>query len=154
MEIIQGDMWEEIGKANLILVTTNATLRGDGALVMGRGAAAQAKQQFPQLPFELGRRLQQSGLVGSAYGITVTGVSVQDTLLGAFQVKYHWRDEADLDLIRFSCKELFQYAEPGPNERIVLNYPGIGNGRLTRDDVEPILVAELGKLDNVCVYWR
>jgi hypothetical protein len=154
MEIIQGDMWEEVGKADLILVTTNAAIRKDGALVMGRGAAAQAKEMFPQLPFELGRRLKQSGLIEKEYGITVTGISTQGTLLGAFQVKYHWRDEADLNLIRFSCRELARYAGPCPRERIVVNYPGIGNGRLTRDDVEPILKAGLGKLDNVFIYWR
>lgn len=155
MEILNGDLWSEIGQASLLLVTTNSTVRQDGALVMGRGAAAEAKKRYPELPFELGRQLLDKGLQNDEYNLLIADSPLMvRPYLGAFQVKYHWRDEASLLLIRHSAVALAEYARVRPQLRIVMNYPGIGNGRLNRDEVEPILAGPLGEVDNVFIYWR
>ena len=36
---LRGNLWDEIGKADIILVTTNATLNKNKELICGRGAA-------------------------------------------------------------------------------------------------------------------
>ncbi len=49
-----GNMWTAYEPADLFLITTNSTIRRDGALVMGRGIARQAKERFPDLDVTLG----------------------------------------------------------------------------------------------------
>jgi uncharacterized phage-like protein YoqJ len=70
--------------------------------------------------------------------------------IGAFQTKVHWQDDADLHLIAHSVKMLKAAAERTPELRIDMNFPGIGNGKLTFDDVAPLLVGLPG---NVHI-WR
>jgi hypothetical protein len=59
----QGDMWSVYQEADLFLITTNATLKRNGALVIGRGIARQARDRFPGLDIALGRHIY--GVCGS-----------------------------------------------------------------------------------------
>lgn len=159
MILVRGeDIFEkEIGQANLLLVTTNAMVTRAGLLVMGRGAARQAAVRFPDLPRTLAVELQRKGLVGSYYGLLIPEMQVGPqppgslTYVGAFQVKIHWRDAADLNLIRGSSSRLTGLARKHPTKRFAVNMPGTGNGRLAVQDVMPI-IEELP--DNVWVYQR
>lgn len=147
MQTLVGDMWQELGKADLILVTTNSTLKSNGELVMGAGAAMQAAQRFPELPRVFGRRIRQD-FFGQDYGIMCGLCTKTDhTWIGAFQTKRHWRDPASLDLIRYSAERLA--AAAGKFSRIALNFPGIGHGQLQVADVLPIL-EELP--ENIVIY--
>ncbi|MCO5205659.1 MAG: hypothetical protein M9928_11545, partial [Anaerolineae bacterium] len=56
----QGDMWSAWDSADLFVITTNSTLRADGALVMGRGIARQARNRFPGIAAALGRAIAQT----------------------------------------------------------------------------------------------
>ena len=49
------------------------------------------------------------------------------------------KQPADLDLIQYSTNLLGQIAMHHPNKIILLNYPGIGNGKLSQELVRPIL---------------
>lgn len=120
---------------DLMFVTTNAMVRKDGALVMGRGAAKEAAEHWPLLPFALGRAIGDD----REYGLIVPGSIISGPRIGAFQVKYHWRDKADLMLIHLSADKLRMLAEIFPGSQVALNYPGIGNGQLNKEIVEPLL---------------
>jgi len=141
----QGDMLANLVQGDIYLVTTNSYIRKDGALVMGRGAAKQLATMFPNLPFELGKRIEHLG----EYNVGVlTQTNDSKLSLGAFQVKYNFADAADLDLIGRSVDELHRLAvEDGRVFHV--NFPGIGNGRLTYDSVLPLLAS---LPDNVCVW--
>lgn len=144
-----GNMLETIRPGDIYLVTTNSYIRKDGALVMGRGAAKQLADKYPGLPYKLGDAIQRScGHLGE-YNTGVLTDKATNVSLGAFQVKYHFADEADLELIQRSVIELTQVAVQ--DGRIFhVNFPGIGNGRQALEHVEPLL----GMLpDNVNV-WR
>jgi hypothetical protein len=52
-----GDMWTAFDEATLFLLTTNATIKRNGALVMGRGIARQARDRFPGLDAALGKQI-------------------------------------------------------------------------------------------------
>ena len=135
---VVGDLWDELPRADVILVTTNATLNARNELVMGRGAALEAKQRFPRLPYWFGACLIERHVAGKLYG--VMGIGYHDgshALLGAFQVKYHWRDAARLEIVAFSAGQLTKIATTF--SRIALNCPAVGNGRLAAADVLPIL---------------
>jgi len=68
----RGDMWPAFATAGLFLITTNSTIRKDGALVMGRGIARQARDRFPGLAVNLGRYiLNTCGRLGN-YGLLVS----------------------------------------------------------------------------------
>ena len=126
---IQGDIWEAHALGHWIVITTNGIVRKDGACVMGRGVARDAALRYPILPVLLGTLLTEHGnhvfRLGSYRIIT-------------FPVKHHWREPADLDLIRQSAIELLTGTvtlEPP----IYMVRPGCGNGQLAWEDVRPVL---------------
>ena len=134
----RGDMWTAFTTADLFLITTNSTIRKDGALVMRRGIARQARDRFPGLAASLGQHiLKTCGSLGE-YGLLVSS-RWPEAKLGAFQVKAHYSQPADLKLIRHSTAMLCAWCAAHPDAQVVLNYPGIGNGRLRRETVLPII---------------
>jgi hypothetical protein len=128
-----GDMWVALEETDLFLITANATIKRNGALVMGRGLALEAKRRFPGLDLACGR------LVGDrqVYGVGV--LPAPFTPLGLFQVKNHFRERADLDLIKRSVRALLSLLEFSRLERVDLNFPGIGNGGLPQSCVLPLI---------------
>lgn len=126
-----------------ILFTGNSYIRKDGALVMGRGAALQVRYMYPDVQYDLGRKIKHLDY----YGILWTSHPTVD--IGVFQVKYSYRDSADIDLIGRSSYKLEKLAKAYPEITFSMNYPGTGNGRLNIKDVEKIL-CQLP--DNIEIY--
>lgn len=56
MRDLQGDIWNYVGKVDVLCITTNLSFHGVSA-VMGAGLALQAKQRYPGIEVELGQRL-------------------------------------------------------------------------------------------------
>jgi hypothetical protein len=154
-------------RAELVLVTTNAMVRSNGSLVMGRGAAKELVDRFPRIDRDFGSILRMSSLVGKTYGVMILGKNFSLRVLddpghpgsifhckfGVFQVKYHWKDKASLNLIHNSVERLCELIDGNSahNYRISLNFPGIENGKLTREQVMPYIE----KLpDNVTVWEK
>ena len=133
-----GDMWTAYAAADLFLITTNATITVQGALVMGRGIARQAKERFPGLDIALGGYIQALCGNQGIYGLLV-GPRWPAAKLGAFQVKQHYSQPASLKLIRRSTAALYAWCTEHPDAIVHLNYPGIGYGRLRRENVLPII---------------
>lgn len=147
VKLRQGNMFSYRHEYDVLLVTTNAMVRKDGALVMGRGAALTATQYWPNLPFHLGRAIQ----IRPEYGVVVPGGIISGLRIGAFQVKHHWRDEANPDLIMDATLKLKTIAMAFPDAKFALNFPGIGNGKLARETVLPIIER---LPDNVDIWER
>lgn len=118
---------------------------------MGRGIAKQVKDMFPDIDLAFGENIRCLGLEGKKYGIICC---TKYPNISAFQVKYHWADEADLDLIAVSVATLIVEAEINlkcdPDWTAFLNFPGIGNGRLKREDVLPLVE----KLPDCITVWE
>jgi hypothetical protein len=141
-----GDMWTAYQSAHLFLITTNATITARGALVIGRGIARQAKERFPGLDVALGRQMQALCGNQAVYEL-LASPRWPAPKLGAFQVKRHYSQPAStsaslaqaLELIRHSTAALCGWCVAHPDARVHLNFPGIGNGRLRREDVLPII---------------
>ena len=139
MELRKGDMFVHAGpEVKGIFVTTNAFVRRDGALVMGRGAALAAKRRFPGLEYQLGDRVRMSAGHLGRYGLVWVRRPGVPFVLGAFQVKRAWFDRADLELIEFSARRLAEVARR-VRGTLYLNFPGVGNGQLPREEVWPVL---------------
>ena len=125
----QGNLFQENG---IKFVTGNSYLTKDLRLVMGRGAALELKTRSPGIDKVFGDIISRTcGHLG-VYGL------IKHDFCGLFQVKYNFLDKADPELIEFSAALL--NAEAKKTDRIIhLNYPGIGNGKLLKEIVRPLL---------------
>lgn len=142
MKLKYGNLWDTTDP--VILVTANSYITKDGRLVMGRGAALELKNLIPGFDFRAGERLLGScGHLGK-YGVEFFSYNYADglALLGIFQVKYNFKDRADLDLIKYSTDKLLskwvELVDKG-YDAISMNFPGIGYGGLNFEDVLPIV---------------
>ena len=142
-------MWTAYENTDLFLITTNAVIKRNGALVMGRGIAQQARDRFPGLDSALGQQILRKWGNQGAYGLLVSP-RWPTAKLGLFQVKRHYSHSASLDLIRHSTAMLCAWCAEHPNAQIAVNFPGIGNGRLLRKDVLPIVA----QLPNQITIWE
>lgn len=143
MRVIRDELWRHPGMPGMIVVTTNSTLRHhEGSLVMGRGAALEAVMRIPRIDVECGRAIAAFAFVygHDKYGFLPVRIPTSEKVgFGIFQVKHFWGDPADLSLIEHAVLILVGYANMNPDINIRMNYPGIGNGKLQRAEVEPLL---------------
>ena len=126
MKEVHGNLWDTL--ADAIVITTNGATRKDGAAIMGRGVALQAKQRYPGIEYVLGRLIRENGNHVNMIVHNIPRVI-------SFPVKDHWRQRADLKLINQSAAELVQLVNLGSSlsydlQTIVLPRPGCGNGKL------------------------
>ncbi len=151
LKLIQGNIW--LAKPPvMIVITTNSQVKASGELVMGAGIALEAARKAPRLPAECGKAVHEHGRVYGFLPIRhprTPGVAG----IGIFQTKEDWKDNANLVLIANSAKMLSEYARYNADIPIRLNYPGIGFGRLTKEQVGPILEEAFGAVENVSVYY-
>jgi len=125
----KGDMWDIWNQTDHFIFTGNSYIKNNGALVMGKGIAKEVRDKFPGIDLKIGKQIPDMGDYWLILGSKV----------GVFQVKYHFRDRARLDLIEKSALKLAHTASQKPEERFDLNYPGIGNGNLDKINVGPLL---------------
>lgn len=126
MREVEGNIWEY--EADCVVITTNGDVRKDGACVMGRGVALQAKTRDPHLAYRIGAALQTIG--NHVYWMGN---------ICSFPVKHHWREKADLTLIERSANELSSLARSRSSYTFVMPRPGTGNGGLDWKDVKPLM---------------
>lgn len=140
----QQDIFKYIGRADIMCIPTNGTIKqSDGEAVMGAGVARQFANRYPDLPRVLAAKLQQGNVIhylGSYSG----------TAFLSFPTKHNWYDrKADLFLIKEAGIGLLNTVNlkvmPAmPNPLIVLPRVGCGCGRLSwEQEVRPFLAAIL-----------
>lgn len=145
-----GNMWDAWEEADLFLITTNSTIKKNGALVMGAGIAKEARDMFPGLDLTAGQRIKDKcGNLGLYY--LLISDDWPNKKLGLFQVKTHYSNKADIEIIRESTWQLAQWATHFTDIQIHLNYPGIGNGGLSKSQIEPIIIT---LPDNVTIWEK
>jgi len=127
-----------------LVFTGNSFIKKNGGLVMGRGAAKQVRDSFPGIDIDLGSRIPHLGYYG------VIEARILPFKLLAFQVKYGYMDQADLELITKSTQKMAHVAETNKNVTFHMNFPGVGNGRLAIQQVGPIIES----LPNNVHVWR
>lgn len=138
---VKGDMWSIYGKTDLFLVTTNPIVNRNGELVMGRGIAKQMADRFPGAAKEFAIQTAIGRTTGNPFVSTLYYESVfGKQTVGYFMVKAHWKEPAKITIIMQSTAALIRLANRSKlMQRIDLNFPGIGNGKLDRDYVKPLL---------------
>lgn len=165
--IVEEELWTKVPLPVCYLVTTNAVVE-KGRLVMGTGAALQAKNRIPGIDREAAEIIEQYKQFHEITGLPFYGVLTIRPWWGAFgedgkekpptkagfgifQVKFHWRDKADPRLISMSWQILRNKALTTPKVQYRMNYPGIGAGGLERKDLEHLFK---WIPDNVTICYR
>lgn len=150
MILERGNMWSVLAQTDLFLISANSTLKANGALVMGRGLAREARDRFPGLDHEAGMTVLATAPRRCFPQVTYGLIVLPTKPLGLFQVKYHWADPAVHYLIAESIRRLGSLIQAKELARVDLNFPGIGNGRLTKEEVLPII----SKLPDSVHVWE
>ncbi|MDP9486325.1 MAG: hypothetical protein M3Q49_11190 [Actinomycetota bacterium] len=132
MKEIEANLWST--PADLRVITTNGVTRSDGAAVMGRGCALEAKRRITGLEYHFGKLLKEHGNRVMRLTDPKKGAA-----LASFPVKWHWKEKASAALIGRSARQLVELADRFGYERIILPRAGCGNGGLSWTDVRPIL---------------
>lgn len=130
---VKGDLWKL--PADMICVTTNGFIKGDGKAVMGRGCAYEATQLIPNIQETLAQSIMAHGNVVADLGEN------RGRKVVSFPVKHNWWEAADIDLIERSCQQLVVKVNlmyPNTRAFIAIPRPGCGNGKLEWTDVRPI----------------
>lgn len=158
MPIKKEELFTAVDHPAMYIVTTNATITQSGKLVMGRGAARELRDKIKGIDREAAQTLiDKVGPLAQVltpnfiYGYTSVRPPRKDEDgenkygIGLFQVKYHFKDAADIALIVNSMKQLRGLCQLFNGDMALLhvnfrmNYPGIGNGGLERDYVEQFI---------------
>lgn len=154
MREMRGDLFDQIGRAEYICITTNGTVKNNGSAVLGRGCALQAKTRWNGLPEYLGSLLQVHGNLPFYLGAIdefkfwrkgARAKNWNDTGLISFPVKHVWNQMADIDLIKRSCAHLISMINYQQTDRVtkienvIIPRPGCGNGNLEWGYVRPAI---------------
>lgn len=132
MKEIKGNLWDFTNKC-IIAITTNGTVKKSGECVMGKGCALEAKLKFPGLDKKLGELIIQKGNKVHYLGNNIV----------SFPTKYNWWEDADIQLIEKSAKQIAMLASLMNWHTVIIPRPGCGSGRLKWADVKPILEEHL-----------
>lgn len=128
-----GDIWQLIGIANAICITTNGIVKDNGALVMGAGIAKEALDMFPGIQFKLGEIVRKYGNIPAICGIK------NGTRIVSFPTKNDFKDPSDIFLIKKSAQMIARITTDQNWGYVAIPRPGCGCGKLEWDDVKKIL---------------
>jgi hypothetical protein len=147
-----GDLWQ-VG-IDTVVITTNGFVKKDGRAVMGRGCAREARDNLTSgsLPIDqiLGYAIRQDGNHVHDLG-SWKHVSGRRFRILTFPVKTNWWEDACPELIERSAGELDITARRMGLRKVAMPQPGCGNGRLSWDEVKPLLSCLDGRF-VVCDY--
>jgi hypothetical protein len=132
MREVKGNAWQLFKDYNALCITTNGFIKANGDAVMGAGIAKEARSYFPGIEKTLGGLMLKHGNRVMKLG-EVNG----EKLILSFPVKHNWFEEADIYLIKESCKQLVEFADKFKLSSVLIPRPGCGNGKLKWVDVKP-----------------
>ena len=114
------------------IVTASSFLTSEGKLFMGKGLARDLKIKVPGIDKIFGSMILEKCGHAGRYGF------LNYERWGIFQVRYRFNDKADVELIAFGMERVKDFAQE-TNFIIHLEYPGIGEGDLTKQEVGPLV---------------
>ncbi len=161
MRVKRGNFLTALGDRRAVVVApTNGVLTPRG-LVMGAGAAKALAEAEPRLPALFAEAVRREGTFrNGVYLYGFVAVEVGGRLYGAFQTKGHWRNPADLGLVRQAASRLRQFLEEHPGLKVAslteahLAFPGIGLGGLRPEEVLEAMEEALGQVGARVVLYR
>ena len=151
-------------KAVTLVWTSNSSITLWGNAVMGRGLAKQLVTKYPKLKELESTKLNNYKTITKRKDKFDNLVTIKDAKLHhvyskgnksimAFPVKEGYWEAAKTSIIEENAKRLAYMAKKNPTMNYLINYPGIGTGKLKQEEVQPILEKYL-QLSNVFIYIK
>lgn len=138
MKEFKGDIVKNMHLFDGLCITTNGTIKKNGACVMGRGIALTFRDMFADFDQIVGNKIIANGNIVNVVG-KFTHKDNTSTIIFTFPVKHNWYDIADIELIKKSCVELMQWIDHYDLKKVALPRPGCGNGKLSWENVKPVI---------------
>lgn len=139
MKKFVGDIFNHLEDFDAVVITTNGFVKSNGRCVMGAGIAKQARDKIRDTDLQLGRYIKQYGnRVFNLGHYTKKNGDISFNLI-SLPVKHNWWEDADVDLIAKSLSQLIELVDKLELTKVAVPYPGIGNGKLSKDVVAPLL---------------
>lgn len=158
MKEIKGNLFDHIGSADAICITTNGFVKNNGECVMGKGCAKKATYLFPTIAHKLGTLIGVKGNIPIAlfhknktwiYSFPVKPISdIFDGNNAVRHMKYKfkigqsipgWACVAAPALIKQSAKLLTAFIDTTNWTDIIIPRPGCGAGELNWATIKPML---------------
>ncbi len=114
------------------IVTASSFLTSERKLFMGKGLARDLKIKVAGIDKIFGSLILENGGHLGRYGLLIY------ERWGVFQVKCRFNEKPDLELITFGIERVREFAQD-TGYIIHLEYPGIQDGQLSKEEVGPIL---------------
>lgn len=163
MDIIKADITNLWRQGKIVCVTTNGFTKKDGSAVMGRGNALAMAQLIPDLPKLLGQFIRKYGnRVGFIYQRSIIAFPVKPVTgnihnaLPHIVKKFKETDtipgfwcKADPQIIEISMNQLNNLIKKFNLKEVYLPIPGVNNGQLKFEDIEPILMKKCKEI-KIC----
>jgi hypothetical protein len=132
---VTGNVFDEIGKADALCITTNGIVRKNGWAICGAGVALAARLRWPDFEQKLGEKLLYTKKNIPHFILQVI-LRENITRVYSFPTKNDWRNSSDIELIKNSAKILLENADIYQWTRIAVPRPGCHNGGLNWSDVK------------------
>lgn len=129
------DILKQAPKDVLIGVTipTNGNVDKNGSNIMGKGFALLVKKRIPSIDKVIGNFILK-------YGNRSFVLGKEDNIYWiSMPTKHDWRNDSDLTLICKSAQEIVEIADKYGLQKVLMPYPGIGCGNLTKQVVGNML---------------
>jgi hypothetical protein len=126
----------------MIVVSGHASVQEDGRLFLGYEPAREATRRIPGIEQQCAQEVLANAVNG-IYGFLPIRPSRPEQRIigfGLFQTRINWEGSPDPELIKYSMECLRHYTETHSNLKIRMNFPEIGHGGLSVDDVAPLLL--------------
>jgi len=158
MKVLKYDLFDAVGKVDIICITTNGYINKKQECVMGCGCAKEASDRYPGIAKRLADNINANGNVPCVLGES------RNTLICSFPVKpissvfdganavshmkrrYNigdtvpgWACKADLRIIKDSAIDIVKIANKMKANKIAIPMPGCGAGELGWNEVGPVL---------------
>ena len=165
--IAYGDIFDYVGKADCICVTTNGTIKSNGELVMGAGVAKEFYDRYntshrianrlAELLYGGNPNLRKMHVVAPEYNVCYRAIAAEQnegTHVVSFPTKNYFMDKGDLELIKRSARRMVDFANQYDLQNIIIPSPGTGCGQLNESDVYNELNKILDKRFTIIKFRR
>jgi len=155
------NIWDLHDLGGWVGIPTNIGWTKNGYNVMGAGLAFQAKEKYPDLPFQYGRILRNHYEKNS--GILVVEIPEYKLLmlptkpLNEDMPSMSWNGSSSKELIEKTLTQLGVWLSTHPEENVYIPFLGCGNGGLNISDIKPLIehyVKEYQNLYLIDKKWR
>lgn len=147
MREIVGNLWDFQRAGAILVIAVNSEVSPDtGKAIMGKGIAREARDRLWNIDAKLGAYITQYGSRCFRFPMDVTESKIFEWTLITMPTKVRWREPADPMLIAQSCAQLVEMVDKFGYSEIHMVRPGVGNGKLSWEQVVKPLIDPL--LDN------